>query len=165
LLELQGVHTHIGAYHILHGVDLAVPEGEVQTVVTTTPPRIFDVVGINLVYIAQRVVPIVPDEARTFGMEGMFRQLGIYAPEGQKYTPVDKDQVMYYREDAAGLAADLRRLRDQPAALASAGAAAAAFSRDSGRAEHGLAAWESRLAHEADSSLNLKVRGWSAGSA
>jgi pyruvate dehydrogenase E1 component len=49
-----------------------------------------------------RVVPIVPDEARTFGMEGMFRQLGIYAPEGQKYTPVDKDQVMYYREDRSG---------------------------------------------------------------
>jgi pyruvate dehydrogenase E1 component len=52
--------------------------------------------------IGPRVVPIVPDEARTFGMEGMFRQLGIYAPEGQKYTPVDKDQVMYYREDAKG---------------------------------------------------------------
>jgi pyruvate dehydrogenase E1 component len=52
--------------------------------------------------IGQRVVPIVPDEARTFGMEGMFRQLGIYAPEGQKYTPVDKDQVMYYREDKSG---------------------------------------------------------------
>jgi pyruvate dehydrogenase E1 component len=49
-----------------------------------------------------RVVPIVPDEARTFGMEGMFRQLGIYAPEGQKYEPVDRDQVMYYREDKAG---------------------------------------------------------------
>jgi pyruvate dehydrogenase E1 component len=49
-----------------------------------------------------RVVPIVPDEARTFGMEGMFRQLGIYAPEGQKYIPVDKDQVMYYREDKKG---------------------------------------------------------------
>jgi pyruvate dehydrogenase E1 component len=52
--------------------------------------------------IGSRVVPIVPDEARTFGMEGMFRQLAIYAPEGQKYTPVDKDQVMYYREDASG---------------------------------------------------------------
>ena len=49
-----------------------------------------------------RVVPIVPDEARTFGMEGMFRQLGIYSPEGQKYEPVDRDQVMYYREDEAG---------------------------------------------------------------
>ena len=53
-------------------------------------------------HIGPRIVPIVPDEARTFGMEGMFRQLGIYAPFGQKYTPVDKDQVMYYREDAAG---------------------------------------------------------------
>jgi pyruvate dehydrogenase E1 component len=50
----------------------------------------------------KRVVPIVPDEARTFGMEGMFRQLGIFAPEGQKYEPVDKDQVMFYREDKAG---------------------------------------------------------------
>jgi pyruvate dehydrogenase E1 component len=49
-----------------------------------------------------RIVPIVPDEARTFGMEGMFRQLGIYSPEGQKYTPVDKDQVMYYREAKDG---------------------------------------------------------------
>jgi pyruvate dehydrogenase E1 component len=49
-----------------------------------------------------RIVPIVPDEARTFGMEGMFRQLGIFAPEGQKYEPVDRDQVMYYREDKAG---------------------------------------------------------------
>ena len=52
--------------------------------------------------IGKFIVPIVPDEARTFGMEGMFRQLGIYSAEGQKYTPVDKDQVMYYREDAAG---------------------------------------------------------------
>jgi pyruvate dehydrogenase E1 component len=48
------------------------------------------------------VVPIVPDEARTFGMEGMFRQLGIYSSEGQKYEPVDKDQVMFYREDRKG---------------------------------------------------------------
>jgi pyruvate dehydrogenase E1 component len=52
--------------------------------------------------IGRHVVPIVPDEARTFGMEGMFRQLGIYSSEGQKYTPQDKDQVMYYREDKAG---------------------------------------------------------------
>jgi pyruvate dehydrogenase E1 component len=52
--------------------------------------------------LGRRIVPIVPDEARTFGMEGMFRQLGIFAPEGQKYEPVDKDQVMYYREDKAG---------------------------------------------------------------
>jgi pyruvate dehydrogenase E1 component len=52
--------------------------------------------------IGKFVVPIVPDEARTFGMEGMFRQLGIYSSEGQKYEPVDKSQVMYYREDKAG---------------------------------------------------------------
>jgi pyruvate dehydrogenase E1 component len=52
--------------------------------------------------LGKHVVPIVPDEARTFGIEGMFRQLGIYSAEGQKYVPVDKDQVMYYREDKAG---------------------------------------------------------------
>ena len=49
-----------------------------------------------------RVVPVLVDEARTFGMEGLFRQVGIYNPAGQQYTPVDKDQVMYYREDKAG---------------------------------------------------------------
>lgn len=49
-----------------------------------------------------RTVPILVDEARTFGMEGLFRQIGIYNPQGQLYTPVDKDQVMYYREDKAG---------------------------------------------------------------
>ncbi len=48
------------------------------------------------------VVPIVPDEARTFGMEGMFRQLGIYSSVGQLYTPQDKDQVMFYKEDKTG---------------------------------------------------------------
>jgi len=52
--------------------------------------------------IKDRVVPIVPDEARTFGMEGLFRQLGIYASEGQKYEPEDSDQLMYYREDKKG---------------------------------------------------------------
>jgi pyruvate dehydrogenase E1 component len=52
--------------------------------------------------IGPRVVPILADESRTFGMEGLFRQIGIYAPEGQKYTPVDKDQVMYYKESANG---------------------------------------------------------------
>lgn len=50
----------------------------------------------------QHVVPIVPDEARTFGMDGLFRQLGIYSSVGQLYEPQDKDQVMFYREDAAG---------------------------------------------------------------
>ncbi len=49
-----------------------------------------------------RVVPIVADEARTFGMEGMFRQLGIYSSTGQLYTPVDSDQLMFYKEDMKG---------------------------------------------------------------
>src|SRR3981189_2654822 len=52
--------------------------------------------------IGRHIVPIVPDEARTFGMEGMFRQLAIYSSEGQKYEPVDREQVMYYHEDKAG---------------------------------------------------------------
>ncbi len=52
--------------------------------------------------IGSRVVPIVPDEARTFGMEGMFRQLGIYSSVGQLYEPVDTGQIMSYREDING---------------------------------------------------------------
>jgi pyruvate dehydrogenase E1 component len=48
------------------------------------------------------VVPIVPDESRTFGMEGMFRQLGIYSSVGQLYTPQDADQLMFYKEDKGG---------------------------------------------------------------
>ncbi len=52
--------------------------------------------------IGQNVVPIVPDEARTFGMEGLFRQLGIYSSKGQLYEPQDADQLMYYREDKKG---------------------------------------------------------------
>ena len=52
--------------------------------------------------IGHRIVPIVPDEARTFGMEGLFRQIGIYSAKGQLYDPVDAGQVMYYREDKQG---------------------------------------------------------------
>ncbi|HSF78701.1 MAG TPA: pyruvate dehydrogenase (acetyl-transferring), homodimeric type [Steroidobacteraceae bacterium] len=52
--------------------------------------------------IGKHVVPIVPDEARTFGMEGLFRQVGIYSSVGQLYTPQDADQLMYYREDLKG---------------------------------------------------------------
>jgi pyruvate dehydrogenase E1 component len=52
--------------------------------------------------IGRLVVPIVPDESRTFGMEGMFRRLGIYSSVGQLYEPVDHDQVSYYREDKDG---------------------------------------------------------------
>ncbi|HRJ51944.1 MAG TPA: pyruvate dehydrogenase (acetyl-transferring), homodimeric type [Candidatus Thiothrix moscowensis] len=49
-----------------------------------------------------RLVPIVPDEARTFGMEGMFRQVGIYSPEGQKYEPEDANDIMPYKESSKG---------------------------------------------------------------
>ncbi|MDQ1345915.1 MAG: pyruvate dehydrogenase component, partial [Pseudomonadota bacterium] len=52
--------------------------------------------------VGSRVVPIVPDEARTFGMEGLFRQIGIYSSMGQLYTPQDADQLLYYREDMKG---------------------------------------------------------------
>jgi len=52
--------------------------------------------------IGKYVVPIVPDESRTFGMEGMFRQLGIYSHVGQLYTPQDADQLMFYKEDKQG---------------------------------------------------------------
>jgi len=52
--------------------------------------------------IGRHIVPIVPDEARTFGMEGMFRQVGIYSSKGQLYTPEDADELMYYREDKKG---------------------------------------------------------------
>ncbi|MCQ0093447.1 pyruvate dehydrogenase (acetyl-transferring), homodimeric type [Roseovarius sp. M141] len=50
----------------------------------------------------KNVVPIVPDESRTFGMEGLFRSAGIYNPEGQKYTPEDADQMMFYKEQTDG---------------------------------------------------------------
>ncbi|NKB46863.1 MAG: pyruvate dehydrogenase (acetyl-transferring), homodimeric type [Legionellales bacterium] len=52
--------------------------------------------------LSKRIVPIVPDECRTFGMEGMFRQYGIYSPLGQLYTPEDADQLMYYKEAKDG---------------------------------------------------------------
>src|SRR5438046_617521 len=52
--------------------------------------------------IGKHIVPIVPDESRTFGMEGMFRQLGIYSSVGQLYKPQDADQLMYYRESKDG---------------------------------------------------------------
>src|SRR5205814_3378753 len=52
--------------------------------------------------IGKHIVPIVPDESRTFGMEGMFRQLGIYSSVGQLYKPQDADQLMYYKEDKNG---------------------------------------------------------------
>jgi pyruvate dehydrogenase E1 component len=76
--------------------------------------------------IGPRVVPIIPDEARTFGMEGMFRQLGIYSSQGQLYDPVDRDQVMYYREDKAGQI--LEEGINEPGAMSSWLAAATSYS-------------------------------------
>ncbi|MCZ6665580.1 MAG: pyruvate dehydrogenase (acetyl-transferring), homodimeric type [Gammaproteobacteria bacterium] len=76
--------------------------------------------------IGARVVPIVPDEARTFGMEGMFRQLGIYSSAGQLYEPVDHDQVMYYREDIRGQI--LEEGINEAGAMCSWNAAATAYS-------------------------------------
>ena len=73
-----------------------------------------------------RTVPIVVDEARTFGMEGLFRQIGIYNPAGQNYTPVDKDQVMYYREDKAGQV--LQEGINEPGGMSSWIAAATSYS-------------------------------------
>ena len=52
--------------------------------------------------ISRHIVPIVPDESRTFGMEGLFRQIGIYSPVGQLYQPQDSEQLMFYKEDARG---------------------------------------------------------------
>jgi pyruvate dehydrogenase E1 component len=53
-------------------------------------------------HLGKHIVPIVADEARTFGMEGLFRSLGIWSQQGQLYTPQDKDQLMFYKEDASG---------------------------------------------------------------
>jgi pyruvate dehydrogenase E1 component len=50
----------------------------------------------------RHIVPIVPDESRTFGMEGLFRQVGIYSPFGQRYSPQDSEQLMFYKEDVHG---------------------------------------------------------------
>ena len=53
-------------------------------------------------HIGRRVVPIIPDEARTFGMDALFRELEIYASQGQKYEPVDHDLLLSYSEDSDG---------------------------------------------------------------
>jgi pyruvate dehydrogenase E1 component len=76
--------------------------------------------------IGQYVVPIVPDESRTFGMEGMFRQLGIYSHVGQLYTPQDADQLMFYKEDQKGQV--LQEGINEPGAMSSWIAAATAYS-------------------------------------
>ena len=76
--------------------------------------------------IGQRVVPIVADESRTFGMEGMFRQLGIFSQVGQLYKPEDADQLMFYREDRNGQM--LQEGITEPGAMSSWIAAATSYS-------------------------------------
>jgi pyruvate dehydrogenase E1 component len=77
-------------------------------------------------HIGKRVVPIVPDESRTFGMEGMFRQLGIFSQVGQLYRPQDADQLMFYREDKSGQV--LQEGINEPGAMSSWIAAATSYS-------------------------------------
>jgi pyruvate dehydrogenase E1 component len=81
--------------------------------------------------ISKHVVPIVPDESRTFGMEGMFRQLGIYSHVGQLYRPQDADQLMWYKEDKQGQI--LQEGINEPGAMSSWIAAATSYST------HGIA--------------------------
>ena len=76
--------------------------------------------------IGQRIVPIVPDESRTFGMEGLFRQIGIFSQVGQLYRPQDADQLMYYREDTKGQI--LQEGINEPGAFASFIAAGTSYS-------------------------------------
>src|SRR4051794_18986567 len=78
-----------------------------------------------------RVVPIVPDESRTFGMEGMFRQLGIFSQVGQLYQPEDREQLMFYKEDKQGQI--LQEGINEPGAFASWLSAATSY------ANHGIA--------------------------
>ncbi|MCW5575037.1 MAG: pyruvate dehydrogenase (acetyl-transferring), homodimeric type [Burkholderiales bacterium] len=78
--------------------------------------------------IGKRVVPIVPDESRTFGMEGMFRQLGIYSHVGQLYTPQDADQLMFYKEDRGGQI--LQEGINEPGAMSSWIAAATSYANN-----------------------------------
>lgn len=77
-------------------------------------------------HMGSRIVPIVPDEARTFGMEGLFRQLGIYIPQDQAYQPVDAEQVMFYKESKNGQI--LQEGLNEAGAMASWLAAATAYS-------------------------------------
>ena len=78
------------------------PTAEGREISTTQAYVRFLTILLRDANLGKRVVPILVDESRTFGMEGLFRQIGIYNHQGQLYEPVDKDQVSYYREDKAG---------------------------------------------------------------
>ena len=77
------------------------------------------------------IVPIVPDESRTFGMEGLFRQLGIFSQVGQLYSPEDAEQLMFYREDKHGQI--LQEGINEPGALSSWIAAATSYANHGAR--------------------------------
>jgi pyruvate dehydrogenase E1 component len=99
------VRTDTAEPLVIPGLDtfdaLLQDSGEREFSTTMAFVRILSTLSRNKL-IGNYIVPIVPDEARTFGMEGMFRQLGIYSFKGQLYEPMDSDQVMYYREDKKG---------------------------------------------------------------
>lgn len=78
--------------------------------------------------ISDRVIPILADESRTFGMEGLFRQIGIYSPHGQLYEPEDRDSLMYYREDQTGQL--LQEGLSEPGAMSAWIAAATSYSNN-----------------------------------
>ncbi len=78
--------------------------------------------------LGKRVVPIVPDESRTFGMEGMFRQYGIWNPAGQNYVPQDQDQLMFYKESVDGQV--LQEGINEPGAMADWIAAATSYANN-----------------------------------
>lgn len=78
--------------------------------------------------IGKRIVPIVPDESRTFGMEGLFRQYGIWNPKGQIYTPQDHDQLMFYKESKSGQI--FQEGINEPGAMSSWIAAATSYSNN-----------------------------------
>lgn len=79
--------------------------------------------------VGKRVVPIVPDESRTFGMEGMFRQYGIWSTQGQNYVPQDHDQLMFYKESKDGQI--LQEGINEPGAMADWIAAATSYANSS----------------------------------
>ncbi|CAK0738766.1 pyruvate dehydrogenase E1 component [Gammaproteobacteria bacterium] len=97
--RLQGEPLPIPDFTVFEHIVKSATEREMST--TMAIVRVLSVL-IKDRHIGRYLVPIVPDEARTFGMEGLFRQVGIYSSVGQLYEPVDADQLMYYREDKGG---------------------------------------------------------------
>ncbi len=112
---LHAQRTKLGGYYPVRKpatTTLAIPElsafevllkdtGEREMSTTMAFVRLLNIL-VKDKELGKHIVPIVPDESRTFGMEGMFRQLGIWSHIGQKYTPEDSSQLMYYKESKVG---------------------------------------------------------------